>query len=132
MSQVVTIAKVSDEILVYIDFDRPVWQNKLIKELSCIPSLDNFMCDGILGSLSSKNLSRAGIQARFSQEDFAENPSSRELQMARGIIYESSEILIALYHEGQIDLFLAKDLSRFTVKVAINKINHEEFENLLK
>jgi len=132
MSQVVAIAKVSDEILVYIDFDRPVWQNKIIKELSCIPSLDNFMCDGILGSLSSKNLSRVGIQARFSQEDFAENPSSRELQMARGIIYESSEILIALYHEGQIDSFLAKDLSRFTGKVALHKINHEEFVNLLK
>jgi hypothetical protein len=132
MSQVVAIAKVSDEILVYIDFDRPVWQNKLFKELNCIPSLDNFMCDGILGSLSSKNLSRAGIQVRFSQEDFAENPSSRELQMARGIIYESSEILIELFHEGQIDSFLAKDLSRFSGKIVINKINYEDFANLLK
>ena len=132
MSQVVAIAKVSDEILVYIDFDRPVWQNKLIKELSCIPRFENFMCDGILGALSSKNLSRAGIQARFSQKDFTENPSSRELQMARGIIYESSAILIELFHEGQIDSFLAKDLSRFTGKVAINRISPENIANLLK
>ena len=132
MSQVVAIAKVSGEILVYIDFDRPVWQNKLIKELSCVPSLDNFMCDGILGALSSKNLSRAGIQTRFSQEDFTENPSSRELQMARGIIHESSAIIIELFHEGQIDSFLAKDLSRFTGKVSINKISPEDFANLLK
>ena len=132
MSQVVAIAKVSDEILVYIDFDRPVWQNKLIKELSCIPSLDNFMCDGILGALSSKSLSHAGIQAGFSQEDFTENPSSPELQKARGIIYESSAMLIELFHEGQIDSFLAKDLSRFTGKVSINRVSPEEFANLLK
>jgi len=132
MSEVIAIAKVFDEHLIYIDFDRPLWQNKRFKNLSIIPNLDSFMCDGILGAISEANLSRTGIQTRFPKDGFNIIPESAELQNARKLIYDSPIIFIELFHLGQIDSFLAKDLSRFAGKLMVNQLTTEEFSSLLK
>ena len=132
MSEVIAIAKVFDELLIYIDFDRPVWQNKRLKNLSVIPNLDYFMCDGILGAISETNLSKTGIQARFPKDEFNKIHVSDELRDARKLIYESPTIFIELFHLGQIDSFLAEDLSRFAGKLIINQLAPEEFVSFLK
>jgi hypothetical protein len=132
LSEVIAIAKVFDEFLIYIDFDRPVWQNKRYKNLSIIPNLDSFMCDGILGAISEPNLSRTGIQTRFPKDGFNKIPASAELQGARKLIYNSPIIFLELFHLGQIDAFLAEDLSRFAGKLMVNQVTPEEFSSLLK
>ena len=132
MSEVIAIAKVFDEHLIYIDFDRPIWQNKRFKNLSIIPDLDYFMCDGILGAISETNLSKTGILVRFPKDEFNKIPTSDELQSARKLIYDAPMIFIELFHLGQIDSFLAKDLSRFAGKLMVNQVTPEEFSSLLK
>ena len=57
MSDVIAGVRVNGEMLVYIDFDKPVWQNANFVGLSSTPSLEHFMVDGILGSASQAILS---------------------------------------------------------------------------
>jgi hypothetical protein len=130
MSDVIAGVRVNGEMLVYIDYDKPVWQNANVKNLSSTPSLSNFMVDGILGSGSSDLLSKNGISRNFSEEEFW--GSGEEVTAARDALYSATDLEIEYLHFDAPDPLITADLSKFASKYVFNKVDEETFYQLIK
>ena len=130
MSDVIAGVRVNGEMLVYIDYDKPVWQNAHFKSLSSTPSLSNFMVDGILGSASSELLSKYGISRNFTEEEFW--GSSKEVTAAREAIYSATDLVIEYVHYDEPDPLVTGDLSKFASKFGFNKVDEQTFYTLIK
>ena len=94
MSDVMAVINVCGEQLVCVDYDRPVWHSKADKNLHAIPNLDHFVVDGILATLSSRVLSKYGIDKRFNSIDFEQNNTAAELISARQNLYQGKDLNI--------------------------------------
>jgi len=130
MSEVIAAVRVNDELLVYIDFDRPVWQNATVKDLASTPSLENFLVDGILGSASASVLSKYGVTRNFAEEDFWSG--SDEVQKARQAIYGATDLeLECIYCDAQ-DQLIDRDLLKFAAEASMQKLSVEDFDALVK
>ena len=130
MSDVIAGVRVNGEMLVYIDYDKPVWQNANFKNLSSTPSLSNFMVDGILGSASTAVLSKYGITRNYSEEEFW--GASEDVQQAREAIYKAADLEIEYVHFDEPDPLILADLSKFVSKCGFKKVNEETFYQLIK
>ena len=130
MSDVIAAVRVNGELLVYIDFDRPVWQNATFKELASTPSLENFLVDGILGSSSQAILSKYGISKNFSEDDFW--GASDEVQKAREAIYAATDLDLEYIYYDDRDPLIDGDLLKFTSEASIQKVSVEDFDALVK
>lgn len=130
MSDLMAVLVVSGEKFVCVDYDRPVWYSKVDSDLSATPSLQHFVVDGILAVASNKMLNTVGISKRFSSKDFEKDISTPELQAARKILYEASELSIEYFHDLDGDIQIHKDLTRF--KAPIGRTIKLSTEDLLK
>jgi len=130
MSDVIAGVRVNGEMLVYIDFDKPVWQNANNKSLKSTPSLSNFMVDGILGSASSALLTKYGISRNFSEDEFWGD--SAEVTAAREAIYGATDLEIEYVHFDEPDPLITGDLTKFASKYHFNKVDEETFYTLIK
>jgi hypothetical protein len=130
MSDVIAAVRVNGELLVYIDFDRPVWQNATFKELASTPSLENFLVDGILGSASQAILSKYGISKNFSEDDFW--GASDEVQKAREAIYTATDLDLEYNYYDDRDPLIDGDLLKFASQARIQKLGAEAFYDLVK
>jgi len=130
MSDVIAAVRVNGELLVYIDFDKPVWQNASFKELASTPSLENFLVDGILGSASAAILSKYGIAKNFSEDDFW--GSSDAVQAARQAIYAAADLELEYNYYDDRDPLIDSDLLKFASEARVQKIGAEAFYDLVK
>ncbi len=130
MSDLMAVLIVNGEKFVCVDYDRPVWYSKGDTDLRATPGLDHFVVDGILAVASNKMLNKVGIIKRFSSEDFEKDISAPELQAARKILYEASDLSIEYFHDLDGDIQIHKDLAKF--KVTIVRTIELSTENLLK
>ncbi len=130
MSDVIAAVRVNGELLVYIDFDKPVWQNASFKELASTPSLENFLVDGILGSASAAILSKYGIAKNFSEDDFW--GSSDAVQAARQAIYAAADLELEYNYCDDRDPLIDSDLLKFASKARVQKLGAEAFYDLVK
>ncbi len=130
MSDVIAAVRVDGELLVYIDFDKPVWQNASFKELASTPSLENFLVDGILGSASSVILSKYGIAKNFSEDDFW--GSSDAVQTARQAIYAATDLELEYIYYDDRDPLIDSDLLKFASEARVQKLGAEAFYDLVK
>jgi hypothetical protein len=130
MSDVIAGVRVNGEMLVYIDYDKPVWQNSKFKGLTSTPSLSNFMVDGILGSASSAVLSKYGISKNYVEEDFW--ASGDEVAAARAAIYSASDLDISYIHYDEPDPLVIGDLSKFASIFKLEKVDEPTFYELIK
>ena len=130
MSDVIAAVRVNGELLVYIDFDKPVWQNASFKELATTPSLENFLVDGILGSASAAILSKYGIAKNFSEDDFW--GSSDAVQAARQAIYAAADLELEYNYYDDRDPLIDSDLLKFASEARVQKIGAEAFYDLVK
>jgi hypothetical protein len=130
MSDVIAAVRVNGELLVYIDFDKPVWQNASFKELASTPSLENFLVDGILGSASSAILSKYGIAKNFSEDDFW--GSSDAVQAARQAIYAAANLELEYIYYDDRDPLIDSDLLKFASEAHVQKLGAEAFYDLVK
>ena len=130
MSDVIAAVRVNGELLVYIDFDKPVWQNASFKELASTPSLENFLVDGILGSASSAILSKYGIAKNLSEDDFW--GSSDAVQAARQAIYAAANLELEYIYYDDRDPLIDSDLLKFASEAHVQKLGAEAFYDLVK
>ena len=130
MSEVIAAVRVNGELLVYIDFDRPVWQNATVKDLASTPSLENFLVDGILGSASAAVLSKYGVTKNFAEEDFWSG--SDEVQKARQAIYGATDLELEYIFCDARDPLIDSDLLKFASEAKIQKLDTETFYELVK
>ncbi|CAB4833767.1 unannotated protein [freshwater metagenome] len=129
MSEAIAAIKIAGDIIVYIDFDRPLWQNVIEQGRKAIPSLDHFLVDGILGACASVTLAELGIVESFGTSDFEEN--SAAVKNARRRIYERSDFSLEYVHTGAGDIHIARDLVNFKVVPLVTQVNKEIFLNLI-
>jgi hypothetical protein len=130
MSDVIAAVRVNGELLVYIDFDKPVWQNATFKELASTPSLENFLVDALLGSSSQAILSKYGISKNFSEDDFW--GASDEVQKARQAIYAATDLELEYIYYDDRDPLIDGDLLKFASQARIQKLGAEAFYDLVK
>lgn len=130
MSDVIAGVRVNGEMLVYIDYDKPVWQNANFEGLNSTPSLEHFMVDGILGSASQALLSKYGIAKNYSEKDFWSDGS--EIQLARQTIYKATDLEITYIHYDEPDPLIIGDLTNFASKCAFEKVAERTFYQLIK
>jgi hypothetical protein len=130
MSDVIAAVRVNGELMVYIDFDRPVWQNAIFKDLASTPSLENFLVDGILGSASQAILGKYGIPKNFSEDDFW--GASDEVQKARQAIYAATDLDLEYIYYDDRDPLIDGDLLNFASEVRIQNLGAEAFYDLVK
>ena len=130
MSDVIAAVRVNGELLVYIDFDRPVWQNANFKELASTPTLENFLVDGILGSSSLAILGKYGISKNFSEEDFW--GASEDVLKARQAIYTATDLDLEYIYFDDRDPLIDGDLLKFASEARIQKLGAEAFYDLVK
>ena len=130
MSDVIAAVKVNGELLVYIDFDKPVWQNSGDPKLSSTPSLEHFLVDGILGSCSSELLSTLGIAKNFSMEEFLGNGS--DVEAARKSVYESSSLNLEYFYYDNRDSLIDGDALKFSASITTTKLEEDAFYALVK
>lgn len=129
MSEVIAAVRVNGELLVYIDFDRPVWQNATVKDLASTPSLENFLVDGILGSASSAVLGKYGVTKNFAEEDFWSG--NDEVQKARQAIYEATDLELEYIYYDARDQLIDCDLLKFAAEASLEKLSVEDFDALV-
>jgi hypothetical protein len=130
MSDVIAAVRVNGELLVYIDFDRPVWQNATFNELASTPSLENFLVDGILGSSSQAILGKYGISKNFSEDDFW--GESDDVQKARDAIYSATDLDLEYIFYDDRDPLIDADLLKFASKARIQKLDSKAFHDLVR
>lgn len=130
MSDVIAGVRVNGEMLVYIDYDKPVWQNANYEGLNSTPSLKHFMVDGILGSASMELLSKYGITQRYSEEDFWS--LKNVAKDAREAIYSATDLVITFYHYDELDPLIIGDLTKFDSKFVLEKVDEKTFYELIK
>lgn len=130
MSDVIAGVRVNDEMLVYIDYDKPVWQNANIKKLKSTPSLEHFMVDGILGSASLGLLGRYGVTKNFSEEEFWGTENT--VGAARKAIYAATDLELVYIHFDEKDPLIVSDLLKFASGVQYKKVDERTFYELIK
>jgi len=130
MSDVVAAVKVNDEMLVNIDYDKPVWQNTGNPELVSTPSIEHFLVDGILGSCTLKLLTSYGVSRNFSMGDFHANGT--DVKAARTKIYAASNLDLECFYYDHQDPLIVADALRFNSKMVITKIDEAAFYSLVK
>ena len=131
MSDVIAGIILNKETLIFIDFDRPVWKNINFPDNRCVPTLENFVSDGILGAASKASLESLGLSAKYIGSDFSKITSSAELDGARNKIYEHAAIPIEYFHPNNGDLHIEKDLARFSSKVFVTQVSDSEFMRII-
>ena len=128
MSDVIGALKINDDLIVAVDFDRPVWQNHYDRKLSGTPSIEHFAVDGILISLSNRLLNQLGINERLN--DFLiESP---ELDAARSRIYKNSELIIEYLDIERRPNEISRDLEKFAGVVLKTEISEEQLSSIFK
>ena len=130
MSDVIAAVRVNGELLVYIDYDRPVWQNAGEASLASTPSLDHFLVDGILGSASLAILGKYGISKHFSEADFSR--SSEEVRTARQSIYSATDLDLEYIYYDSRDPLIDGDLLKFSSSAKVHQVDEESFYALVK
>ena len=130
MSDVIAAVRVNGELLVYIDYDRPVWQNAGDLTLASTPSLEYFLVDGILGSTSSSVLGKYDISKNFTQEEFWSG--SNQVQDARQAIYGAPDLDLEYIYYDDRDPLIDADLLKFASQPRIQKLGAEAFFELVK
>ena len=130
MSDVIAAVRVNGELLVYIDYDRPVWQNASEAKLASRPSLDHFLVDGILGSASLAVLNKYGISKHFSEADLFS--SSEEVKKARQSLYSATDLDLEYIYYDSRDPLIDGDLLNFSSTARIQKVDEESFYVLVK
>ena len=130
MSDVIAAVRVNGELLVYIDFDRPVWQNAGARELACTPSLEHFMVDGILGSTTLEMLAKYGLTKNFNEEDFW--GGGVDVERARQAIYKATDLDIEYLYFDDRDPLIDSDLLKFSSEARFQKLGAEAFFELVK
>lgn len=130
MSDVIAAVRVNGELLVYIDYDRPVWQNASEAKLASTPSLDHFLVDGILGSASLAVLSNYGISRQFSEAEFLS--ASEEVKKARQSLYSATDLDLEYIYCDSRDPLIDGDLLNFSSTARIQKVDEESFYSLVK
>ena len=132
MSDVIAGIILNKETLIFIDFDRPVWKNVNFPDNRCVPTLESFVIDGILGAASKESLEGLGLSTKYIGIDFSEIASSADLEAARNKIYQHTSIPIEYFHPNNGDLHIEKDLARFSSKVIVTQVSDNEFIRLIK
>jgi len=131
MSDVIAGIILNNETLLYIDYDRPVWRNVNPPNNSCVPTLEYFVADGILGAASKENLESLGLSPKYIGSDFSRITSSAELDGARKKIYEHTSIPIEYFHPYSGDLHVEKDLAKFSSEILVTKMSESEFTKMV-
>ena len=131
MSDVIAGITINNETLIFIDFDRPVWKNLNTPGNRCIPTLENFVADGILGAASKESLEGLSLSTKYIGSDFSSIESSADLDTARKEIYEHTAIPIEYFHPYNGDLHIEKDLARFSSKIVVMQISESEFKKII-
>jgi hypothetical protein len=131
MSDVIAGIILNNETLIFIDFDRPVWKNVNFPDNRCVPTLENFVADGILGAASKENLESLGLSTKYIGSDFSVIASSADLEAARKKIYEHAAIRIEYFHPNNGDLHIEKDLAKFSSKVIVTQVSESEFIKII-
>lgn len=129
MSEAIAAIKIEHDIIVYIDYDRPLWQNIFVKGRKAIPSLDHFLADGILGACARATVAEFGIVETFGTSDFEQN--SAAVNIARSCIYERSEYSLEYIHTGGGDIHIERDLAKLKVVPLVTQVNEETFLKLI-
>ena len=130
MSDVIAGVRVNGEMLVYIDYDKPVWQNAHFEGLNSTPSLEYFMVDGILGSASLGLLGRYGITRNFSEEEFW--GTGKAVEVARKAIYTATDLELEYIHFDEKDPLIVGDLLKFASEVVYKKVDEKTFYDMIK
>lgn len=128
MSEVVDAIVVNGEILVCVDFDRPIWQNIKFKELKCLPNYNHFVVDGILGALSPEGLKKIRIENRFNNFD---NPT-KELESARLSTYGNLDLALNYIHYDSGERIIHEDLAKFAATIEVTQLSQLDFERFVK
>jgi len=131
MSEVIAGIILNKETLIFIDFDRPVWKNVNFPDNRCVPTLENFVVDGILGAASKRSLESLGLSTNYIGTDFSEISSSADLEAARNKIYQDTSIPIEYFHPNNVDLHIEKDLAKFSSKVVVTQVSDIEFMRII-
>ena len=131
MSDVIAGIVINNETLIFIDSDRPVWRNVNPPNNKCIPTLEYFVADGILGEASKENLESLGLSTQYIGSDFSKIASSAELDGMRKKIYEHTSIPIEYFHPHNGDLNIEKDLAKFSSKIIVTQISDSEFTRII-
>jgi hypothetical protein len=133
MSDVMAVITVCGEKMVCVDYDRPVWQSKVDKNLRATPNLDYFVVDGILATLNISTLNQYKIFNRFNSDDFEQSIPSNELISARQNLYLAKGLNIDYFHDLEGDVQIHKDLARFKMPLGrIVKLSTQDLINLSK
>lgn len=130
MSEVIAGIRVNGEMLVYVDYDKPVWLNANFEGLNSTPSLEHFMVDGILGSASQALLAKYGIAKNYSEKEFWSD--SAEIHLAREAIYRATDLDITYILCDEPDPLIIGDLTNFASKCAFEKVDERTFYQLIK
>ena len=131
MSDVIAGIILNKETLIFIDFDRPVWINVKFPSNRCVPTLECFVADGILGAASEASLESLGLSTKYIGSDFSNITSSGVLDAARNKIYEHTSIPIEYFHPNNGDLYIEKDLAKFSSEITITQISESEFSRII-
>ena len=131
MSDVIAGIVINNETLIFIDYDRPVWRNVNPPNNKCIPTLEYFVADGILGSAGKENLESLGLSAKYIGSDFSKVATSADLDAARKKIYQHNSIPIEYFHPNNGDFHIEKDLARFSSKVIVTKVSETDFTKII-
>lgn len=133
MSDLIAVVKVCDEKIICIDFDKPVWISKVNDNLKGTPSLDHFMVDGILATISTELLNKFKITKRFNSEDFEMLTPSVELKNARDILYDSNQLNIEYFYDHEGDIQIKEDLKRFkNAEIKSIRLSTQDLNNASK
>ena len=133
MSDVMAVITVCNEKLVCIDYDRPVWQSKVDKDLRATPNLSHFVVDGILATLNILTLNQYEIINRFNSDDFQQTIPSNELLSARQNLYLAKGLNIEYFNDLEGDVQIHQDLARFKMPLGrIVKLSTQDLINLSK
>ena len=132
MSDVIAGIILNKVTLIFIDFDRPVWKNVNFPSNRCVPTLEYFVADGILGAAGKENLESLGLSANYIGSDFSKVASSADLDAARNKIYEHNSIPIEYFHPNNGDIHIEKDLAKFSSKIIVTQVSDSEFIRLIK
>ena len=131
MSDVIAGIILNNETLIFIDFDRPVWKNVNFPNNRCVPMLESFVVDGILGAASKASLEGLGLSTKYIGTDFSGIASSADLEAARNKIYEHAAIPIEYFYPNNGDLHIEKDLAKFSSKVIVTQVSESEFTKII-
>ena len=133
MSDVMAVIEVKGEKLVCVDYDRPVWHSKINSDLKAIPSMNHFVVDGILATLSTDALESLGITKRYSSKDFESQNPEKDLERARELIYQAKDLNINYFHDFNGDIQIHEDLARFKMPLGVvSQISTEDLYRLAK